>query len=52
MGKGVSADKMVNNGGDDDGEDGGLTNNTRTKKAEVNCHDCMIDACLFHPSYL
>ena len=47
---------MVNNGGDDGGDYGGddcsLTNNIRTKKADVNCHDCMKLSRLFHPSYL
>ena len=27
-------------------------NNTRTIKALVNCHNCMVVARLFHPSYL
>ena len=46
----MSDEKMVKIGGCDGGDNGGLTNNTRTKKADV--HDCMELARLFHPSYL
>ena len=56
----MSDAKMVNNGGDPGGDDGGdklflicLTNNTVTKKADViNCHDRMAVSRLFHLSYL
>ena len=54
----MSDEKMVNNGGDDDGDDRQLfliclTNNTQTKKADINyCHDRMIPSIPFHLSYL
>ena len=52
----MSDDKMVNNGGDDDGDDNYFSylsdNNTRTIKVLVNSHDRVVVARLFHPSYL
>ena len=54
----MSDDKMVNNGGDDGGNDNCfflicLTNRTVTKKADViNCDDRMGAPRLFHLSYL